>query len=134
MRAIRAFSLAVMLAGFTAIDSTAQVPADLQAAMQARDSSIYAQDAVTFARYTADEFTVVLNDGTIKTKATRLAEMRKAKPAPFEPFAEQEIHMYGNVGIRRSLWVKGTLRVTEIWVKGANGWQVVAIQMTTIKK
>ena len=116
------------------VGSAAQVPADLLAAMSARDSSIYTQDTATFARYTADEFTVVSADGSVKTKAIRLQEMRSAKPAPFEAFVDQQVRVYGNVAVRRVLANKGSLRFMDIWVKNATGWQVVAVQITAIKK
>ena len=63
----------------------AQVPADLREAMRARDEAVVKADAATWDRLTADDFTVVLADGTLLTKAERLAQFKTQQamsPAP----------------------------------------------------
>ena len=54
----------------------AQVPADLRAAMQARDTAFYAVDSAQWERYTAPTFTTVQQDGSFMTRAERLANLK----------------------------------------------------------
>ncbi len=49
----------------------AQVPPELREAMRARDEAVAKADAATWDRFTTDDFTVVLADGTLLTKAER---------------------------------------------------------------
>ena len=53
----------------------AQVPADLANAIGTRDRAELAFDPVTWGRLTADDFTIVLADGTLMTKAQQLAQL-----------------------------------------------------------
>lgn len=54
----------------------AQAPADLANAMGTRDRAEMLLDAVTWNRLTADDFTIVLADGTLMTKAQQLAQLK----------------------------------------------------------
>ena len=53
----------------------AQVPAALANAIGTRDRAEMLLDPVTWNRLTADDFTIVLADGTLMTKAQRLAQL-----------------------------------------------------------
>jgi hypothetical protein len=48
--------------------SASDVPPDLREAMQARLNAVWSKDATAWSRLTADEFTVVLPDGTLINK------------------------------------------------------------------
>ncbi len=110
----------------------AQVPADLQEAMRARDEAVAKADAATWDRLTTDDFTVVLADGTLLTKSERLAQFKTQKATTPVPPQQVAIKHYGDVFVRRlrasDLWV------LDIWVKDVKGWRVASVQVTTAKK
>jgi hypothetical protein len=133
----------------------AQVPADLANAIRARDGAEFALDAVAWDRLTADEFTIVLADGILMTKAQRLAQMRSqgptirplfyidgvlvseggeraplARPDEQVPgYAEEQITAYSTVFVRRFL--RADSWILEIWVKDHAQWRVRTAQMTS---
>ena len=110
----------------------AQVPADLQRAMQERDQAVDKVDAMTWDRLTAPNFTVVDATGTFLTKAQRLAELKTQKPAAPTTRERVQIEPYGNVFVRRFL--SGGNWVLDVWLKDSAGWRVVAVQVTPAKK
>ena len=110
----------------------AQVPADLQTAMDARDEAVAKADAATWDRLTAEDFTVVTPDGRLMTKAERLAQLKTEKPRPRNPLEQVQIKRYGDAFVRRfrtrDIWV------LDVWAKDRQGWRVAAVQVTTAKK
>ena len=130
----RAHMLGLAFAVSCVVPSTmaAQVPADLQEAMRARDQAVSTADAATWDRLTADDFTVVLADGTLMTKAERLAQIKTEKATTPVPLEQVQIKRYGDVFVRR--FRTGEVWVLDIWVKDARGWRVAAVQVTTAKK
>jgi hypothetical protein len=125
--------LALAFLALLAVSAPAQVPADLQAAIQARSDAVSKADAATWDRLTTDDFTVVLRDGTLLTKAERLAQLKTATPAAPRAPQEREIKRYGDVVIERVL-TADTLWVLDVWVKDLKGWRVAAVQVTAGKK
>ena len=118
------------LGWFVAMPLPAQVPADLQQVMRERDRAVNQADAATWDRLTADEFTLVTEDGKFMTKAQRLAELRQQKPeASPAPQQQVQVKLYGNTAVRR--FRAGNIWVMDIWVKQAQGWRVAAVQVTT---
>ena len=118
------------LGWFVSMPLYAQVPADLQQVMRERDRSVTQADAATWDRLTADEFTLVTEDGKLMTKAQRLAELRQQKPeASPAPQQQVQVKLYGNTAVRR--FRAGNIWVMDIWVKQAQGWRVAAVQVTT---
>lgn len=109
-----------------------QVPADLQEAMRARDRAAAEKNAAIWDRLTAEEFFVVLPDGVRRTKADRLAHLRTQKPGVWTAGEQELVRMYGNVAVQHFLSDGDWALV--VWVKGPNGWQVVAAQDTPAKK
>ena len=110
----------------------AQVPADLQTAMNTRDESLAKADAATWDRLTTEDFTVVTPDGVLMTKAERLAQFKTEKPQPPAPLQQVHIKRYGNAFVRRfrirDIWVM------DVWAKDRQGWRVAAVQVTPAKK
>lgn len=106
----------------------AQVPADLREAMLARDKAAAQRDVATWDRLTADEFIVVLPDGVRRTKADRLAHLKRQKPGVWTPPEHELVRVYGDVAVQHFLSAGDWALV--VWVKGATGWQVVAAQDT----
>jgi len=128
----RFFPVAVALACIQAVPASAQVPAELRAAMLSRDSAVAKADAVTWDRLTAETFTVVQGDGSLKTKAERIAELRTQTPRPLSTLQREQVTMYGDVAVRRFL--SGDGWVLDVWSKAGGRWRVVAVQVTTAKK
>ena len=117
------------LGWFVAMQLHAQVPADLQQTMRERDRAVTQADAATWDRLTADEFTLVDEHGKFMTKAQRLAELKQQKPeASPAPQQQVQVKLYGNMAVRR--FRAGTIWVVDIWNKQAQGWRVVAVQVT----
>jgi hypothetical protein len=110
----------------------AQVPVELQEAIRARDEATAKADAATWDRLTTDDFTVVTPDGTLMTKAERLAQLKTQKAVTPVAVQHEQIKRYGDVFVRRirnaDVWV------LAIWVKDRGGWRVAAVQVTTAKK
>jgi hypothetical protein len=113
----------------------AQAPADLARVVRERDQAVFRPDAATWDRLTTDDFTVVQENGHLLTKAERLAEIKTHRPLPLPPTGCREkelVRVYGNAAVRRCLaddqWD------IEVWVKSARGWQVAAVQVTSVTK
>lgn len=132
MSRIHALRLVAALAFLLPVAAAAQVPADLQAAMRARDSAVARADAATWDRFTAAGFTVVQETGVLMNKAERLSEMRQQTPSTPETLQRVDIQHYQDVYLRRFL--AGSVWVLDIWVKEPAGWRVVAVQVTTAKQ
>jgi ketosteroid isomerase-like protein len=109
----------------------------VQDAAAARAKAMNAGDAEGWGKYTTDDFIVIQADGTIKTKAQRMAEI-KASPigAPSEP-TEQKWRTYGSdTAVSTALaTIDGKpTRVTSVWVKQAGAWKVASVQLTTVSQ
>jgi len=112
---------------------SAQVPSDLQQAIRQRQRAVESADGTTWDRLTAKGFTVVVADGRLLTKAERLAALKQQKPQTTPSSRSQEqIQVHGNTAIERAR--SGDSWVMQVWVKQAQGWQVVATQVTTASK
>jgi hypothetical protein len=109
----------------------AQVPADLRAAMQARDTAFYAVDASQWERYTAPTFTTVQQDGSFMIRAERLANLKTQKPRPYVPRSREQNTQRGDVVIAR--FFSGGLWVLEVWTRESGTWMVLTSQVTTAK-
>lgn len=125
-------SIAFVLACLISASLYAQVPADLQTAMNARDESLQKGDAATWDRLTTEDFTVVTPDGRLMNKAERLAQFKTEKPSPRTPLQQVQVKGYGDAFVRRfrvrDIWV------LDVWAKDRQGWRVAAVQVTTAKK
>ena len=114
----------------------AQTPPELRQAMRARDLAVAKADAVTWDRLTTADFTVVTPGGTLFTKAERLAQLKQQKPDTLRPVLEEKISRYGDVVVRRMRRPSsaGEVWIMDVWVKGARGWRVAAVQVTPVAK
>lgn len=127
MSIARLFLLAALLAVPALAD--AQVPADLTAAMQARDRAFYAVDAAQWERYTAPTFTTVQQDGSFMTRAERLTNLRSQTPKPYVPRSREQHEQRGDLVAAR--FFSGGLWVLEVWTREAGAWMVLMSQVTT---
>jgi len=109
----------------------AQVPADLRAAMQARDTAFYAVDPAQWERYTAPTFTTVQQDGSFMTRAERLVNLRSQTTKPYVPRSREQNTQRGDIVIAR--FFSGGLWVLEVWTRETGTWMVLTSQVTTAK-
>jgi len=125
---VTAVAAAVALSG--AAGATDRTPAELQAAIRARSEAVARKDAAVWDRLTADDFTTVLEDGRLQTKAERLTQLKGEKPEalPPPPLAER-VTTYGDTVIQRT---QGSDRswIITVWIKRSGTWQVAAVQIT----
>jgi hypothetical protein len=160
MSKARIFRIALSLMLVIPCAMAAQVPADLANAIGTRDRAELAFDPVTWGRLTADDFTIVLADGTLMTKAQQLAQLESqgrvrceacvllpvfyidGKPVellqPLPPaevrvsgYPEEQIARHGNVFARR--FHRAGNWILEIWVKDQGEWRVQMTQITSAK-
>ena len=111
--------------------AAAQLPADLRAAMQARDTAFYAADAAQWEKYTAPAFTTVQQDGSFMTRAERLANLRTQAPRPYVPRSREQNTQRGDIVLAR--FFSGGLWVLEVWTRETGPWMVLMSQVTTAK-
>ena len=107
----------------------AQVPADLRAAMQARDTAFYAVDSAQWEKYTAPTFTTVQQDGSFMTRAERLANLRTQTPRPYVPRSREQNTQRGEIVLAR--FFSGGFWVLEVWTRETGTWMVLMSQVTT---
>jgi outer membrane lipoprotein-sorting protein len=107
--------LTALLLSALALSAAAQIPREFREAMQARLEAVWKKDATTWSRLTADEFTVVVPEGKLITKAERLAALKTEKPQPVHAVQRQQIRAYGEAVVRR--FVDGDEWVLEVWVR-----------------
>ncbi len=111
--------------------SVAQAPPELREAMQARLEAVWKKDTATWSRLTADEFTVVVPEGRLMTKAERLDTLKTEKPQPAHAVQDEQVRVYGETAVRR--FVDDGEWVLEIWVRQDGAWRVVAAQVNYAK-
>ena len=109
----------------------AQVPADLKAAMQARDTAFYAADSAQWEKYTAPTFATVQQDGSFMTRAERLANLRTQPRRPYVPRSREQNTQRGDIVLAR--FFSGGLWVLEVWTRETGTWMVLMSQVTTAK-
>jgi hypothetical protein len=111
--------------------AAAEVPRELRDAMDARVNAVWHKDVTAWSRFTADEFTVVVPEGKLLTKADRIAALkREARQAP-HAIGHEKVHVYGDAAVRR--FVDEDEWVLEVWVRQNGSWRVVAAQVNFAK-
>jgi hypothetical protein len=126
------FLLALVLSCLIPNLTSAQTPLELQDAMRVRGQAVAQADAATWDRLTAHDFTVVLADGTMLTKAQRLAQFKTQTPVRRSPPQQEQIKHYGETYVHRFLGDNGW--VLELWTKDSGKWRVAAVQVTAAAK
>jgi ketosteroid isomerase-like protein len=131
-------SLAVVLAAL-ALATGAQpaiaqsaVPPDLRATMQRRYVAILRADVPTWDALTADDFTLVAGDGSVLTKAQRIAQMKGQQPdtTTSTQIPKETVHVYGNAATER--YDGGNAWVQIVWSKDPKGWRAHSAQVTLV--
>ena len=108
----------------------AEVPPELQSAMRERLVAVWKKDATTWARLTADEFTLVVPEGTLMNKEQRLAALKLETPEPDHTLRNEQTQIYGDTAVRR--FVDGSEWVLEVWHLDNGVWRVVAAQVNFV--
>ena len=121
------------LAGATARDQAAVAALDTE-----YQAAVFRNDAATMDRILADDFVLVLGNGTVYHKADLLKEAREGA-ITWEQQKEiddsQTVRVWGDTAvITAKLWVKGTsggrafdrkLWFSDTYVRGKDGWKYV---------
>jgi hypothetical protein len=123
--------LVILLLAELPVLSPAQAPPELREAMRARLEAVWKKDAATWSQLTADEFTVVVPEGRLMTKAERLAALKTEKPQPTHAVQHEQVRAYGETVVRR--FVDGDEWILEVWVRQNGAWRVVAAQVNFAK-
>jgi len=125
---------AVALVLTAQIHAAQEVPADLQEAIRLRAQAVAKKDAAVWDRLTTADFTAVLEDGQLQTKAERLTQLKGEKPEalPPPPLAER-FATHGNTVIQRTQGQDRSWIIT-VWVKDGQDWRVAAVQITPAPK
>ena len=102
------------------------------------------QDIPTLEKIWADDYVFVNAFGEVLTKEQRLANLKSGATA-LESINEEEkptVRVYQNSAVATSRVtlkgqysgqpVSGQYRSTLVWVKGPNGWQLIANQLTPL--
>ena len=107
-----------------------------------RTVAMHTGDIEVYARYTTDNFWVVMPDGRVQTKKDRMAAMAAAKNAPPStselggaPPREEKVNAYGSTVVVS--WIEAIrgkdARFSETWVKEGSIWKVAAAHVSMIQ-
>ena len=108
----------------------AQPTPELQQAMQERLEAVWKKDAKAWGRLTADEFTLVVPEGTLMNKNERIAALKGETPEPSHALRNETIRMYGDTAVHR--FIDGSEWVLEVWHRENGVWRVVAAQVNFV--
>jgi Domain of unknown function (DUF4440) len=100
--------------------------------MKTRDQAAASKDVATWDRLTHEDFTVVLEDGVLRTKAERLAHLRTQHPRPWIAPTQESVTVRSHMAVQR--FRSADTWDIVVWVKDAKGWRVIAAQDTPAKK
>jgi ketosteroid isomerase-like protein len=123
--------------------AAADPKADVMAAMQSWKTAMLKKDAAALDRLLHPDLTYSHSDARTETKADILQSIPAGKLNVQDiKFGDSTIRVYGNTAL-----VKGNMEVTvssnptplnlsvlQVWMKGAQGWQLVARQSTRLTK
>jgi hypothetical protein len=107
----------------------AEIPVELQQAIQARDEAVTKKDAATWDRLTMPGFIGVRPEGRLMNKAERLAQLKVEKPKPRPKPKQEQFLRYGDTVLRQLQEADGTLWI-DVWVKVGQTWCVASSQGT----
>ena len=125
--------------------NSAAIEADIKKLIADYAASTEKNDVAAYDKVTTDNFMFVGNDGTVQTKAERIATMRSGE-TKYELLRYDDVNVRvnpegdGAVAIAKAT-VKGTnngkpidatVRVTQVWSKTKDGWNMASLQATNI--
>jgi ketosteroid isomerase-like protein len=111
------------------------IPADLQKVVEARNDALRTGDEQAWARYTTDDYIVISTDGTVRTKAQRMAEIKGTKSTT-PKLLDRKYRAYGDTVIESVTEqnAEGTNRLSVVWVKQNGQWKVASVHQTRVAK
>jgi hypothetical protein len=109
----------------------AESTAELRQAIEERLEAVWKKDADTWARLTADEFTLVVPEGTLMNKQERLGALGHEQPEQTHALRNEQLRVYGDTAVHR--FVDGSEWVLEVWHRERSVWRVVAAQVNFVK-
>jgi uncharacterized protein (TIGR02246 family) len=137
---ISVLTIFLLLAGiFSAQADSPKTDAEAVAALDTEyQAAVAKNDADTMDRILADDFVLVLGNGTVHTKADLIKEAR-AKSIQYEQQVEidnsQKVRVWGDTAVvTAKLWLKGTYKgepferklwFSDTYVRTKNGWKYV---------
>ena len=128
---------AAIVCGSIPLDAQA-IDRELRQAIDEREAAFETRDLDRWSRYTADDYLLTTEAGTVRTKADQLASMRRnpASPAKRGSRREEAVHRYGDTVIFGLLVDSqaGPRREMHVWVKEAGHWKVAAVQVTLVAR
>jgi ketosteroid isomerase-like protein len=137
----------VILAAAAALSSTAWADAksDVLAAMETWKTAMLKKDAATLDKLLHSDLTYSHSDGRTETKSDVLQSIPAGKlNVEAIDFKDSTVRVFGNtavvkggIDIRNNVDGKPVLlnlSVLQVWVKGSQGWQLVARQSTRLNK
>lgn len=129
-----ALEASIVLIGLMSLPAQlhAQAAPDLEFAMQQRLEAVWMKDADTWSKLTADEFTLVVPEGTLMNKEQRLLALKQETPEPSHALRHEQTQMYGDTAVHR--FVDGSEWVLEVWHRDNGVWRVVAAQVNFVRR
>jgi Domain of unknown function (DUF4440) len=112
----------------------AQSSASLRSAAKARSVALDDGNAKVWAKYTTDDFQVILADGSVKSKQQRVAEI-EGHPRTKVTMSDEHWRVYGGTAIETSRSDAADdkpLRITQVWVRDHGTWKTASVQLTWI--
>ena len=123
--------------------AASNVEAEVKKAMEDLAADTAKNDADAIAVRLADDYYLITPQGTMQTKAERLADVKSGK-TKFDSFVYEEIKVrpFGNTAVATAtVRAKGKtegadvppqIRVTLVYVKVGNEWKLVSTQATAV--
>jgi ketosteroid isomerase-like protein len=113
---------------------------EVLAAMDAFKDAMIHKDGAALGKLLAEDLTYTHSGGQFETKADVIKSITSGKTIVERlDFAETTVRFYGNTALVKGkvdLWHSKTnivhMNVLHVWVKGAQGWQMVARQATRL--
>ena len=139
MRKILTAGLIILAsAAFSQVAAQGTAPKALQDAVAARSKAQGSADGAGWGKYTTEDFMVIGADGSVRTKAERIAEINKSTPTtPGGDAPDRKWRMYGAgtaVSTQQAPVAGKPTMITTVWVVQQGTWKVASAQLTTVTK
>ena len=122
-------------------DRSQTVEAEIRQLAQEWMEATARRDAAALDRFLADEFLLVAARGLSDKPAWLHAALHLIEVTAFR-YDDVRIRLYGDVAVMHSHWTQqatmagqdwsGEFRLTDVWVRRAGRWQVVARHLTQV--
>ena len=124
----------------------AAAEAEVKKLMDTAQAALAKNDADAMDKIYADNYMLVNTDGSVQTRAERLASLRSGD-AKYESFSYSEPNIRVNPtgdaaiviakltmkGTMKGKAIEGDFRVTQVYAKRADGWKPITAQATKIE-